>query len=362
VTLSVALRHSFPGFALDVAFDAPTPGVTVLFGPSGCGKSTVLAAIAGLLRPNEGRVALDATVLLDTVHGVAVPAERRRCAVVFQESRLFPHLSVESNLRFVLRRAPKAAAGPSFTDIVGLLGIAHLLDRRPAALSGGERQRVALGRALLSRPLLLLMDEPLAALDAGRKAEVLPFLARIPRELNLPVLYVTHALDEVDRLADTLVLMQRGAVLASGTVAALSARTDLPLAARRDAGSVLDCIVHGHDRARGLTRLTFPGGAITVPLRDLPPRASVRLRVRARDVSIAIEEPRGLSVQNILPAEIAAITMLPEGHEAMLSLRTGPSVLLARVTRDAVTRLGLVPGVRIWALVKSIAFDQRPRP
>ena len=361
MTLSVALRHSFPGFDLGVAFDAPTPGVTVLFGPSGCGKTTVLAAIAGLLRPREGRVALDGITLLDTARGVAVPAERRRCAVVFQESRLFPHLSVETNLRFGLRRAPKAAAGPSFTDIVGLLGVTHLLDRRPAALSGGERQRVALGRALLSRPLLLLMDEPLAALDAGRKAEILPFLARIPRELDLPVLYVTHALDEVDRLAGTLVLMERGAVLASGTLGALSSRTDLPLAARRDAGAVLDCTVQGHDGGRGLTRLTFPGGAMTVPLRDLPPGAPVRLRVRARDVSIAIEEPRGLSVQNILPTRIAAITTLPDGHEAMLSLRAGPSILLARVTCDAVTRLGLQPGASVWALVKSIAFDQGPR-
>ncbi len=367
MSLAVSVRHGFPGFDLDIAFAGETPGVTVLFGPSGCGKSTVLAAVAGLLQPREGRVTLDAAVLLDTARGVSVPAERRRCGMVFQEARLFPHLSVASNLRYGLRRAPRSgaeqgSAGPGFEEVVELLGIAPLLRRRPIALSGGERQRVALGRALLSRPQLLLMDEPLAALDAARRAEVLPFLMQVRDTQRLPILYVTHALEEVDRLADTLVLMERGRVLASGTVEALSARTDLGFATRRDAGAVLACTVAAHDPARGLTRLDFAGGAMTVPLRDLKLGMALRLRVRARDVSIALAEPQGFSVQNILAAELATITSLPQGHEVMLSLRIGASVLLARVTRDAVMRLGLAPGARVWALVKSIALDHGGGP
>nr|WP_282572228.1 molybdenum ABC transporter ATP-binding protein [Roseomonas acroporae] len=351
------MRHAFPGFALDAAFDSPIPGTTVLFGPSGCGKSTVLAAVAGLLRPERGRVALGDTVLLDTARGLALPAERRRCGVVFQDSRLFPHLSVEGNLRYGLRRAPRGATGPGFEEVVALLGIGPLLRRRPIGLSGGERQRVALGRALLSRPRLLLMDEPLAALDAARKAEVLPFLERVRQRFGLPILYVTHALDEVDRLADTLVLMGRGTVLASGPVEELSTRPDLPLAARRDAGAVLACTVAGHDQERGLTRLRFPDGEVVVALRDLPLGAALRVRVRARDVSVATSEPRDLSVQNILPATVGEVTPLASGQEATLSLRVGGSTLLARVTRDAVERLGLAPGRPVWALVKSISFD-----
>ena len=354
--LEVALRHRHPGFTLDAAFATPTPGVTAVFGPSGCGKSTLLSAVAGLLRPDAGRVALDGTVLLDTAARIAIPPERRRCGVVFQDSRLFPHLSVETNLRYGLRRAPRHAEGPGFEEVIDLLGIAPLLPRRPAALSGGERQRVALGRALLSRPRLLLMDEPLASLDAPRRAEVLPFLARIRTRFRLPILLVTHALDEVDRLADRLVLMQSGRVLASDTVEALSARTDIPLlAGRRDAGAVLACTVLDHDPARGLTRLGVAGGELRVPLRDEPPGAALRVRVRARDVSVALEEPRGLSVQNILRAELEAIEPAAP-HEAMLRLRAGGAVLLARVTADAVSRLSLRPGLPLWALVKSAAF------
>jgi molybdate transport system ATP-binding protein len=354
--LEVSLRHRFPGFALDARFAAPMPGVTAVFGPSGCGKSTLLSVVAGLLRPEEGRVALDGTVLLDTAALVSVPPERRRCGVVFQDARLFPHLSVATNLRYGLRRAPRGAEGPTPEEVVALLGIGHLLHRRPAALSGGERQRVALGRALLSRPRLLLMDEPLAALDAPRRAEVLPYLARVRDRLRLPILLVTHALDEVDRLADHLVLMEAGRVLAAGPVEALSARTDLPLlAGRRDAGVLLACTVLDHDPARGLTRLGFEGGELRVPLREEAAGTALRLRVRARDVSVSAEEPHGLSVQNILPALLEGIEPAAP-HEAMLRLRVGPAVLLARVTGDAVARLGLSPGRPLWALVKSVAF------
>ncbi len=358
--LEVSLRHRFSAFALDVSFSAQTPGVTALFGASGSGKSTVLSIVAGLLRPQAGRVALDGAALLDTAAGVDVPAERRRCGVVFQDAKLLPHLSVETNLRYGARRAPRSeitGAGPSFAEVVDLLGIAPLLRRRPRALSGGERQRVALGRALLSRPRLLLMDEPLAALDGGRKAEILPFLDRLRDVAGVPILYVTHALDEVDRLADTLVLMEAGRVLAAGRLETLAARTDLPaLSGRRDAGAVLSCTVQAHDIARGLTGLGFLGGELRVPLRIEPAGTRLRLRLRARDVAVATEAPRGISSHNILPGTITAIA--PAGpHEAFVTLQVGPTPLLARLTRDSVGTLGLAPGMAVFALVKSTAFD-----
>ncbi|GAC1346940.1 MAG: molybdenum ABC transporter ATP-binding protein [Acetobacteraceae bacterium] len=357
--LEVDVRHAFPGFRLAAAFVAPLRGVTALFGPSGSGKTTVLAAVAGLLRPDGGRVALGERVLFDAARGVFVAPERRRFGVVFQESRLFPHLSVASNLRYGLRRAPAGEAGPGFEEVVDLLGIETLLARRPLALSGGERQRVALGRALLARPLLLLLDEPLAALDQARRAEVLPFLARVRDRFALPMLYVTHALDEVDRLADALVLMQAGQVVASGTPEALSLRTDLPmLAERRDAGAVLACIVEAHDPARGLTRLVFRGGALLVPLQVGEPGTALRVRVRARDVSLATSAPVGVSVQNVLTGVLEAIA--PGGaFDVMVRVAVGETRLLSRVTRDTVGRLGLAPGQAVWAMVKSVTLGDR---
>lgn len=354
------MRHASDAFAVDAAFTGPARGVTVLFGPSGCGKSTVLAAVAGLLRPREGRIALDGAALCDTARGIALPPERRGCGVVFQDARLFPHLSVETNLRYGLRRAPAAATGPGFEEVVALLGIGHLLGRRPARLSGGERQRVALGRALLARPRLLLMDEPLASLDLARRAEVLPFLARLRAAARLPILYVTHAMEEVDALADHLVLLDGGRVLAEGPVEALAARTDLPLAARRDAGAVLPCRVAAHDAARGLTRLAFAGGTLLVPLRSEPVGTAARIRLRARDIAVATEQPRGLSTQNVLPAMLAGITEAPHPQEVFLRLTLGPSTLLSRVTRDSVARLGLAPGAQVWAVVKAVSFDHAP--
>ena len=351
--LEVRLRHAFPAFQLDAAFAVP-PGVTALFGPSGSGKSTVLACIAGLLQPDEGRLALDGALLLDTRARVTIPAERRRCAVVFQDALLFPHLTVNKNLHYGLRRAP-AGPGPGFDEVVDLLGIRALLERRPGALSGGERQRVALGRALLSRPRLLLLDEPLAALDAPRKAEVLPFLARVRERFALPMLYVTHALDEVDRLADSLVLIESGRILASGPVEALALRTDLPLAARRDAGAVLRCTVLDHDAGRGLTRLGFAGGALLVPLQSASVGTALRVRVRARDIAIATARPEGLSMQNVLAATLEGIDP-GSAHDAMLRLRIGQTSLLSRVTADTIVRLGLAPGQPVWALIKSVTL------
>ncbi len=353
--ISVALRHRYPGFTLDATFEAPTTGITVLFGPSGCGKSTVIAAIAGLLKPDAGRIAIDAVPLYDAASGIGVPAEHRRIGLVFQDSRLFPHLSVLGNLRYGLKRAPP---GPiALSQITELLGLAHLLHRRPHTLSGGERQRVAIGRALLSQPRLLLMDEPLASLDATLKAEIMPFLTRLRAEMALPIIYVTHAIDEVSRLADTVVLMNRGAVLFSGPISEAASRGDLPLAQRDDAAAILSLTVAEHDENRRLTRLEGTGITLFVPKIRRNPAETVRVRVPAREVILATATPESISLHNIIMAHVRAITEDTERHSALVELVAGTSVLLARVTPDAIVRLRLEPGAAVLALIKSMAIE-----
>jgi molybdate transport system ATP-binding protein len=349
--ISVALRKDFPGFTLDVAFAAPTPGVVALFGPSGAGKSSIVAGIAGLLRPDAGEVVVDGVVLSD-----AVPVERRRLGLVFQDARLFPHMNVETNLRYGLRRAPAGEIG--FDAVVGLLGLERLLDRRPHSLSGGERQRVAIGRALLSQPRLLLLDEPLASLDAARKAEILPYLLRLKTALKLPIIYVTHALDEVFALADTLVLLDAGRVVASGPVAELSSRADLPLAVRDDAASVFDAVVADHHPARRLSLLRAGTMQLWVPLVAAAVGQAMRVRIPAREIILATEAPNAISLHNIIPGVVQAIHIDAARHAALVEIDAG-AALLARVTPDAVARLGLKPGSQVLALVKSMSVDVR---
>jgi molybdate transport system ATP-binding protein len=356
VTLEVRLAARRGAFRLDVAFAAPTPGVVALFGPSGAGKSSVVGALAGLIHPEQGHIAVGGAVLLDTGRGIALAPERRRVGVVFQDARLFPHLSVEGNLRYGLNRAPRDARRIGFEPVVEMLGIGHLLARRPHALSGGERQRVAVGRALLSQPRLLLMDEPLASLDAARKAEVLPFLERLRDTIRLPILYVSHDWGEVSRLADTLVLIEAGRTVAAGPIAELAADPRLPLAAREGAGAVFDATVAAHEPARGLTRIAFPGGELLAPILEAPPGSRVRLRIPAREVALAAEPPRGISVHNILPGTVAAITPGTGRGLALVALRVREARLLAQVTADAVARLGLAEGSAVYALVKSVAI------
>jgi molybdate transport system ATP-binding protein len=349
--ISVALRKDFSGFRLDVAFAAPTPGVVALFGPSGAGKSSIVAGIAGLLRPDAGEVVVDGVVLSD-----AVPVERRRLGLVFQDARLFPHMNVETNLRYGLRRAPAGEIG--FDAVVGLLGLERLLDRRPHSLSGGERQRVAIGRALLSQPRLLLLDEPLASLDAARKAEILPYLLRLKTALKLPIIYVTHALDEVFALADTLVLLDAGRVVASGPVAELSSRADLPLAVRDDAASVFDAVVAEHHPARRLSLLRAGTMQLWVPLVAAAVGQAMRVRIPAREIILATEAPNAISLHNIIPGVVQAIHIDAARHAALVEINAG-AALLARVTPDAVARLGLKPGSQVLALVKSMSVDVR---
>lgn len=356
MSLAVHLLRRLGGFRLEVAFEAPTPGVVALFGPSGAGKSSIVAGIAGLARPEQGRVAVDGTVLVDTAQGVALAPERRRVGVVFQDARLFPHLSVEANLRYGLNRAPRSERRIGFVPVVEMLGIGHLLARRPHTLSGGERQRVAVGRALLAQPRLLLMDEPLASLDAARKAEVLPFLERLRDTIRLPILYVSHDWGEVSRLADTLVLVEAGRVVAAGPIAALAADARLPMAARADAGAVFDATVEAHEAARGLTRIAFAGGGLLAPILDAAPGSRIRLRIPAREVALATERPRAISLHNVLPGTVAAIGPGPGPGLATVSVRIGGAVLPAQVTLDAVARLGLADGSAVFALVKSVAI------
>ena len=355
MSLTVRLRHRFPSVQLDIDFTVPSPGVTALFGPSGAGKSVTIAVAAGLLRPDACRVEIDGQVLADTAAGVWLPPERRRVGLVFQDARLFPHMSVATNLRFGLRRA---APGPiQFDDVVDLLGIAALLARRPHTLSGGERQRVALGRALLAQPHLLLMDEPLASLDDARKAEILPYLTRLKTALRLPVIYVTHALDEVNQLADSLVLLAAGRVTGSGTVSEVAARTDLPLARRDDAGALLLCRIVAHDASRELTQLEGGGATFLVPLLDAPLQAECRIRIPAREVILAGVPPESISVHNVVPGVVQRIAAEAARRSVLVEIALPSGVLLARVTPDAITRLALSPGAPVLALIKSTSIE-----
>jgi molybdate transport system ATP-binding protein len=353
MTLSVALSHAFPSTTINVAFDVPAVGVTVLFGPSGAGKSTVINAAAGLLRPDHCRIAVAGDVLVDTKAGIWLPPEKRRIGLVFQDSRLFPHMSVETNLRYGLRRV---AAGPiAFDDVVDLLGIRPLLRRRPHTLSGGERQRVAIGRALLAQPRLLLMDEPLASLDTARKAEIMPFLTRLKSALDLPVIYVTHSLDELARLADSLVLFEAGSVTAFGPVAEVAARADLSLGQREDAGALLQCVVEAHDPVRVLTLLRGGGATFWVPLMDTPVGLACRIRIPAREVILASEPPQGISLHNIIAGVVRRTAV--DRRTVMVEIALPDGALLARVTPDAVARLALLPGAPVLALIKSTSIE-----
>jgi molybdate transport system ATP-binding protein len=340
---------------MDMAFEVPAPGVTVLMGPSGAGKSTLIAAAAGLLRPDECRIVLNGQVLADTATGIWLPPERRRVGLVFQDARLFPHMSVATNLRFGLRRAPPGLI--RFDDVVNLLGIDALLARQPHTLSGGERQRVAIGRALLAQPHLLLMDEPLASLDAARKAEILPYLIRLKTALRLPVIYVTHALDEALRLADSVVLIKAGQVIGFGSLPDIAARADLPMGQRDDAGALLECRLVAQEAGRRLSQLDSGGTEFWVPLLDEALGFTCRIRIPAREVILASQRPEGISLHNIITGTITQIAEIPSEAAVLVEIRLPGGTLLARVTADAIARLSLTPGGSVLALIKSTSIE-----
>lgn len=353
MTLEVALIHRLGAFELDAVFRADG-GVTALFGPSGAGKTTIVRAVAGLIRPTRGRIAVGGVVLVDTERRIFVPAHRRRIGVVFQDALLFPHLSVKSNLLYGVRGTGKA----SFDRIVELLGIAPLLSRHPATLSGGETQRVAIGRALLSEPRLLLLDEPLASLDEQRKQEILPHLERLAGASDVPILYVSHAFAEVARLADTLVLIDRGRITESGPLREVAAGAALwNVAGHAEAGVVLDMTVAEHEADYGLTVLRSPAGHLRVELLDAPIGRAVRVRIPSRDVMIATERPEGLSALNMLEGRVATIG-LAVGASQDVGVNCGGAIVVARLTRRSVTRLGLQPGLPVHAIIKSVALEQ----
>ena len=346
-------------FSLDAGFAAPAKGVTALFGPSGCGKTTVLRCIAGLLRVN-GVCEIDGEVWQNR-DGAFLPTHRRPLGYVFQEASLFRHISVRRNLLFGAPRRDRDAAKEAiaFDEVVELLGVDRLLDRSPRNLSGGERQRVAIGRALLSQPKLLLMDEPLSALDRATKNEILPFLEQLRDRLNLPVVYITHDFAEVERLADQVVLMENGRVIGSGPLEDLQSDSSLPLAVARDAAVSFDGVVKARDEAYGLITLTVRGGSLTVPAPSAAIGERRRIRVIAGDVSIAREAPGPSSVLNVLPARV--ISMKPvNANEVVVVVALGAdgtgARMLSRVTRKSWEELGLAEGVRVYAQLKAVAL------
>jgi molybdate transport system ATP-binding protein len=357
MTLSVEIEHQQGGFSLDVHF-ACGAGVTALFGRSGAGKTSLINAIAGLVRPRKGRIVFDGETLFDSARGTHVRAGRRRFGYVFQEGRLFPHLTVRQNLTYShwFNREPNA--GGNFAHIVELLGIGPLLQRRPAQLSGGEQQRVAIGRALLAKPRLLLLDEPLASLDAQRKDEILRYLRLLRDETRIPMVYVSHAVEEVLQLADQVVLLAAGRVLASGSVAVVMGRPDLGAAAGVfEGGAVIDARVLEVDAQDAIATLGFDGGILTVGDFGASPGEAVRVRIRAREVSIALEPPQQISIQNILRGKIAAMDA-PHGSSVNVTIAVGAATLRARITRRAARQLALQPGTEVYALVKAISLDR----
>jgi len=367
--IDVTVRKQLGAFVLDADFRAPGRGITALFGRSGAGKTTIINLVAGILAPDAGRIAIGADVFFDAATRVALPPNERRVGFVFQDARLFPHLSVERNLRYGLRRTRTTDSPIAFDTVVDVLGVGQLLPRLPHTLSGGERQRVALGRAMLAQPRLLLLDEPLASLDAPRKAEILPYIERLRDEFRLPMIYVSHSLDEVIRLADHLLVVSDGRIAASGPLVDVVSRLDLqPLLGRFEAGSVVDCTVASHDGHYLLTTLQFDSGRLRVPLVDRPVGAAIRVRLRARDISVAVSEPRDLSISNALAGTISAFAER-DGVFVDVTISVGATTIRALVSRESRDRLGLAVGQSVWALIKTVALDNRslgflrpPRP
>jgi molybdate transport system ATP-binding protein len=351
--LALQLRLARGDFTLQADLRLPACGITAVFGPSGSGKTTLLRCVAGLEQAQQAHIALADTVWQDTARGLFVPTWRRALGYVFQEASLFDHLDVRGNLEFGRRRA--GATAP-LEPLLQLLGIAPLLARRPHQLSGGERQRVAIARALATEPRILLLDEPLAAVDLARRREILPWLERLRDELRIPMLYVTHSGDVVARLADHLVLLESGHVRAAGPLAATLARIDLPLLPGEEAGALLHGQVRQRDAQWHLAQVGFAGGTLWLPDPGLAPGTTVRVRVLASDVSLATEPPQATSIQNLLPCIVRAIAPARHPSQAVVQLACGESLLLAQVTTRAVHALGLAAGLAVWAQVKSAAL------
>lgn len=353
--LRLRLRLVRPDFALHVDLALPATGITVLFGPSGSGKTSLLRCVAGLEKPAQGVIRVGSELWQDDASGVFRPPWQRDLGYVFQEASLFEHLDVGQNMAYGLKRSGKLGAEDALERAIELLGIGHLMHRSPSSLSGGERQRVAIARALATQPRLLLLDEPLAALDLARRHEILPWLERMRDELSLPMLYITHSVDELARLANHVVVLEGGAVKACGPAQEVLARVDTPAIVGDEAGVLLSGTVVEVDARWHLAKVAFSGGALWVRDSAMPLGQPVRLRVLARDVSLTVHEMQDTSIQNHIQGRIEAIADDVHPSQALVRVRCGASVLVARVTRRALSTLNLAEGAAVWAQVKSVA-------
>ena len=356
-SIQVRLRLDYPDFALDLDLQLPGRGVTALYGHSGSGKTTCLRCIAGLEKAPEAFIRINDQVWQDSARKLFVPPHKRALGYVFQEASLFAHLSVRANLEFGLRRIPRAQRRVDMAHATQLLGIGHLLDRHPQHLSGGERQRIGIARALLTSPQLLLMDEPLAALDSQRKNEILPYLERLHDELEIPVLYVSHAQDEVARLADHIVLLSAGKALASGPIGETLARLDLPMALGDDAGVVIEGTVSAYDNQYQLLTLQLPGSLLNVRVAHAPlaPGKRLRIKIQARDVSLSRQPGEHSSILNLLPVTLTGEVPADNSAHVLIRLEAAGTPLLARITRYSRDQLQLAPGQTLWAQIKAVA-------
>jgi len=353
--LRIRVHLARPDFELQVDLELPAKGITVLYGASGSGKTTLMRCVAGLERPANGLIRVGQHLWQDDVQRIFVPTWQRDLGYVFQEASLFEHLSVQKNVAYGLKRSQKKGATEALSEAIELLGIGHLMHRQPDSLSGGERQRVAMARALATRPQLLLLDEPLAALDPARRHEILPWLEKMRDALRVPMLYITHSADEVVRLADHLVVLENGSVKACGAVQDVLARIESPVIAGEDAGVLLRGTVAQRDAQWHLAQIDFPGGCVWVRDNRMALGQQVRLRVLARDISISAEELQDTHIPNQLKGTLEAIVADDHPSQAMVRIRSGESILLARVTQRSLSALNLATGATVWAQIKTVS-------
>jgi len=359
--LSLDIHANVGDFSLEIAQQFPASGVTAIFGPSGSGKTTLLRMIAGFERPDSGHIQMGDDIWFNSVGAPHKPAHKRPCGYMFQDTRLFAHLNVRGNLDYARKRAPEQTAKFSYQAIIQALDLAPLLDRQIATLSGGESQRVALARTLMTQPRLLLLDEPLAALDSNRKADILPYLRRTLKQFQIPTLYVSHSIDEIAYLADHVLLLNAGKSQAFGPIQSIIERLDLQaVTGQFEAGALVEGLVLRHDERLCLTHVDLDGQTLAMPLlADTSPNDKLKLRIRARDVAIALQRPEDISIRNILDGVLLEIVQHETGPHAELLIDLGKSHLRARLTRAAVEDLQLRPGQKVHALIKSVSFDSR---